>query len=40
MSLPVHFPELKAISADLKSALTSEIIALGFIAVENSDPKA
>ena len=40
MSLPAHFPELTAISADLKSALSSEIIALGFVAVENSDPKA
>ena len=40
MSLPAHFPELKAIPADLKSALSSEIIALGFVLVENSDPKA
>ena len=40
MSSPAHFPELKAISADFKSALSSEIIALGFVAVENSDPKA
>jgi len=40
MSLPAHFPELKAISGELKSALSSEIIALGFIAVENTDPKA
>ena len=40
MSLPAHFPELKAISADLKPALSTEIIALGFAAVENSDPKA
>ena len=40
MSSPAHFPELKALSADLKSALSSEIIALGFVAVENSDPKA
>ena len=40
MSLPAHFPELKAIPADLKSALSSEIIALGFVLVENSDLKA
>jgi len=40
MSLPAHFPELKVIPADLKSALSSEIIALGFVAVENSDPEA
>ena len=40
MSLPAHFPELKAISAELKSAVTSEIIALGFVLVENLDPKA
>jgi leucyl aminopeptidase len=40
MSLPAHFPELKAIPADIKSALSSEIIALGFVLVENSDPKA
>lgn len=40
MSLPAHFPELKAIAAELKPALSSEIIALGFAAVENSDPKA
>ena len=40
MSLPAHFPELKAISAELNSALASEIIALGFVVVENSDPKA
>ena len=40
MSLPAHFPELKAIPADLKSALSSEIIALGFALIENSDPKA
>lgn len=38
MSLPVHFPELKAISAELKPALDSEIIAIGFAAVENSVP--
>ena len=38
MSLPAHFPELTAISAELKSALNSEIIALGFVTVENSDP--
>lgn len=37
MSLPAHFPELKAISADLKPALSSEIIAIGFVAQENSD---
>ena len=40
MSLPVHFPELKAIPAELKLALASEIIALGFVLVENSDLKA
>jgi leucyl aminopeptidase len=40
MSLPAHFPELKAISADLKPALDSEIIALGFVAIENTDAKA
>lgn len=40
MSLPAHFPELKAIPAELKLALASEIIALGFVAVENLDPKA
>jgi hypothetical protein len=40
MSLPAHFPELTAISGELKSALSSEIIALGFVAVENTDPKA
>jgi leucyl aminopeptidase len=38
MSSPAHFPELKALSADVKTALSSEIIALGFVAVENSDP--
>lgn len=37
MSLPAHFPELKAISAELKPALASETIAIGFVAVENSD---
>ena len=37
MSLPAHFPELKAISADLKPALSSEIIAIGFVVQENSD---
>ena len=36
MSLPAHFPELKAISADLKPALSSEIIAIGFVVQENS----
>ena len=40
MSTPAHFPELKSISAELKPALATEIIALGFVAVENSDPKA
>ena len=40
MSLPAHFPELKAIPADIKSALSSEVIALGFVLVDNSDPKA
>ena len=40
MSLPAHFPELKAIPAEFKLALASEIIALGFVAVENLDPKA
>ena len=40
MSLPAHFPALKAIPADLKSALSSEIIALGFVAVENADASA
>ncbi len=37
MSLPAHFPELKAISAELKPALASETIAIGFIAAQNSD---
>jgi leucyl aminopeptidase len=40
MSAPAIFPELKAISAELKPALSTEIIALGFVAVENSDLKA
>jgi len=40
MSLPAHFPALKAIPADLKSALSSEIIALGFVEVENADASA
>lgn len=40
MSLPAHFPELKAISAELKPALSTEIIAIGFVALENSEPKA
>ena len=40
MSLPAHFPELKVIPADFKSALASEIIALGYVEVENLDPKA
>lgn len=39
MSSPVYFPELRAIPSELKSALSSEIIALGFVAVENSDPE-
>ena len=40
MSLPAHFPELKVIPADFKLALASEIIALGYVEVENLDPKA
>jgi leucyl aminopeptidase len=40
MSLPAHFPELKAISAELKPALATEIIAIGFVVVENSEPVA
>lgn len=37
MSLPVHFPILSAISPDLKPALNSEIIAIGFVALENAE---